>query len=796
MTFVGAQLRLSLRRQDAVFAVRSAGAHLPAVDNCHAGLSARSSSGRPIALRLGAGGADLEEEPLADAHGSGRRITLHARQPEAGLRLKLEFRLYDQRPFLFLRLAAANEGKETLRLERFTLLEAERRLGGAMRLAPAAGGALEAPAFFKAGWHDWVYSGLRHGRQHDVRTLLKPWVGRMLLDPALPIGRGRGDFWSAGWSVLSQGGQAIVAGFLTLADQFGRIHAVCRPRGSSLALIAPWDGVPLAPGEERTSEWGYLEFVELPHPEPLGNYAQAVARETTPRVPSAAPPLAWTHWYQFFQDISEERFRGAAQAIRGLTAELPFGMLQLDDGYQPAWGDWDRTNPRFPHGLKPLAAHIREQGFTPGLWLAPFVVQSGSRLEREHPYWLLRDRRGRPVRSGFFYSFFGHALDLSRPEVLEHLRRLGETLRGWGFDFIKADFCYAGALPGSRYDPRLTRAQALRRGLQALREGIGLDAFLLGCGCPFGPALGLVDAMRVGPDTAPSWHPELWNLPWTRPLLKAERSVASLRNNLRHTLVHSALHRRWWWNDPDCLLVREFDTRLSEGEVRSALSLIGLSGGLVVSSDDLQRLPAERRRLIALLSPVLSPGGRALDLLEREMPELYQVPLRTEWAGWQLLLAGNWSDRPQERTLELERLGLSGQAPLHVFDFWQRSYTRHTGPRLELGRLGPHASRLLRLSPAEPGQPAPSLVGDTLHITQGLEISGWEAAERTVRITLSDLGRRVEGELWLHLPGGGRSGAAPRATCGGEPTPVRLIGPELHAVEVRARGATVVGARW
>jgi hypothetical protein len=191
----------------------------------------------------------------------------------------------------------------------------------------------------------------------------------------------------------------------------------------------------------------------------------------------------------------------------------------------------------------------------------------------------------------------------------------------------------------------------------------------------------------------------------------------------------------------------------------------------------------------------LSPGGQALDLLEREMPELYQVPLRTDWAGWQLLLAGNWSDRPRERSLELERLGLPAERPLHVFDFWERTYFRHTGPRIELGRLAPHASRLLRLSPAEPAQPTACLVGDTLHITQGLEIANWEAAERSARITLHDLGRKVEGELWLHLPGAERAGRMPEATCGGKSCPVRRVGPEVYAVEVQAQGSAVVEVR-
>jgi hypothetical protein len=168
------------------------------------------------------------------------------------------------------------------------------------------------------------------------------------------------------------------------------------------------------------------------------------------------------------------------------------------------------------------------------------------------------------------------------------------------------------------------------------------------------------------------------------------------------------------------------------------------------------------------------------------------VPLRTEWAGWQLLLACNWSDRPRERAVELERLGLPEGAPLHVFDFWEQSYRRHTGPRLPLGLLEPHASRLLRLCQAEQAALVPSLVGDTLHITQGLEIAGWEAAERSARITLHDLGRRVEGELWLHLPGAERAGRMPEATCGGKSCPVRHMGSEVYAVEVQAQGSAVV----
>ena len=40
-----------------------------------------------------------------------------------------------------------------------------------------------------------------------------------------------------------------------------------------------------------------------------------------------------------------------------------------------------------------------------------------------------------------------------------------------------------------------------------IREAIGPDAYLLGCGAPILPSVGLVDAMRVGPDIAHHYEP-------------------------------------------------------------------------------------------------------------------------------------------------------------------------------------------------------------------------------------------------------------------------------------------------
>ena len=49
-----------------------------------------------------------------------------------------------------------------------------------------------------------------------------------------------------------------------------------------------------------------------------------------------------------------------------------------------------------------------------------------------------------------------------------------------------------------------TAASELGRRLLVAAKA-GDDAFLLGCGCPLGPAVGVVDAMRIGADVTPYW---------------------------------------------------------------------------------------------------------------------------------------------------------------------------------------------------------------------------------------------------------------------------------------------------
>jgi alpha-galactosidase len=148
-----------------------------------------------------------------------------------------------------------------------------------------------------------------------------------------------------------------------------------------------------------------------------------------------------------------------------------------------------------------------------------------------------------------------YALDGTYKAVQDHLRELFKTIRGYGIDYVKLDFCMiAASIPSARYsDPTATRAQALRRALAAIREGFGDDGFILGCTMPFGPAVGIVDAMRSSTDITPYWqsashqHAEAPNVP----------------NVCRNIINHNYMNGRLWINDPDTLIVRDDETELT-----------------------------------------------------------------------------------------------------------------------------------------------------------------------------------------------------------------------------------------
>ncbi len=212
-------------------------------------------------------------------------------------------------------------------------------------------------------------------------------------------------------------------------------------------------------------------------------------------------PRIWCSWYSLYTEIYEQQLLKILNDLGTLGSPnaLPFDTFQIDDGWQINIGDWE-PNRKFPSGMDWLADKIKQTGRKAGLWLAPLLVVRSSSIFREHRDWLLHDINGKPVSAGFNWSEPLYALDTTHPATLEWLDGLMKKIRGWGYDYIKLDFLYAGALPGKR-KIEMPREAAYRNGLKTIRTALG-DAYLLTCGAPILPSIGLCDGMRIGPDVA------------------------------------------------------------------------------------------------------------------------------------------------------------------------------------------------------------------------------------------------------------------------------------------------------
>lgn len=549
--------------------------------------------------------------------------------------------------------------------------------------------------FLRHGWQSWSFTGSRDlDAEGAVEFPSGPWLRGFHHGVGAPAAERDGWHESDLLSAAGSGERFCVAGLLERGGATGLVYLKREPEAVRVEVEARVE-TPLAPGERRA-----LETVRFALGDDVDRLLEGHASEhgAVAGARTGAPFQAgWCTWYHFFHEIDEPTFLRNLEALAAAREEIPIDLVQLDDGYQRSVGDWRETNAKFPSGLAAIATAIRDAGFRAGLWTAPFCVVPESRLFVEHGDWLLRRgddyHRGLPHRE-WAQDLWVHVLDCSRDDVCEHLAALFADLVELGFGYHKLDFLYTAAMQADSHDPSRTRAERLRRGLEAIRRGCGDEAFLLGCGCPLGPAIGVVDGMRIGPDVAPSWAPEP-----DREVPGILETVPSTRGAIRSTLARAFMHRRYWLNDPDCLMARTAETGLEVPEVASLATAIAASGGMTVFSDDVPALGRDERtrvrEVIALAREVDSAGtrgtARAMGLLEREIPD--GLVADTATGGFVALINGSEDEREVALPLADLRLDatavepapLLGTAPLSV-----------EGDALR-GALAPHQAAFARV---------------------------------------------------------------------------------------------------
>jgi len=473
---------------------------------------------------------------------------------------------------------------------------------------------------------------------------------------------------------------AVVTSLLTLSPP-GRDHLLLAftscfrfvgrfyLRPGSISVIVDTESLELAPGET----WQLEEFTSLSGNDRntlLANLANSLTKNHPNRkLPSV--PTGWCSWYCFSRKVTAPDVIANLNVISKQVPSLKY--IQIDDGYQPAMGDWLDPGTSFGGRIQDVLSEIKKRGFEPAIWVAPFIAAANSRILREHPDWFVQDHAGKPMAASevTFTGWGGggwRCLDGTHPEVQQHLEHVFRVMREeWGVTYFKLDANFWGAVHGGLFhDLAATRVQAYRRGMEAVRRGAG-DAFLLGCNHPIWPSIGLIDGSRSSGDISRRWK------------RVAECSQESLLRNWQNG--------RLWWNDPDAVLLTDrpqspMQGTLTEEEFRFHATSAYAAGGLILSGDDLTSIPADR---LKMLRDLLPPTGAAAIFDDSANLEVGRI---TTPQG-QRIAVFNRSDEARTISIPLRSTSL-------VHELWTGQQIAVHQNRIAL-EMPPHSGRLLIL---------------------------------------------------------------------------------------------------
>jgi hypothetical protein len=415
---------------------------------------------------------------------------------------------------------------------------------------------------------------------------------------------------------------------------------------------------------------------------------------------------------------------------RELT-KFGFEVLQIDDKWQISGRDFTTHKPTgpYPGGMKPTADKITSAGMTAGIWYIPFGWDHTRDIFKDHQDWFVKTESGEP----YTVHWAGTCLDMTHPEARDFLSEVVARMsKEWGYKYIKIDGLWTGLAAKITYpqpaykddnlgdatfhDPARTNLEAYRDGLKLVRRAAGDDVFILGCNIAqnmrtLGASFGLVDGMRVGRDISASWSKIL--------------PCVEMGSRLYF------MHWRLWYNDPDCLMVRE---PLTLDQARAWGSWIAVTGELNLVSEWLPGLPADRLDIVKRSMPNHGLCARPVDLLDTDIPCIWQLTDTRTNTRRDVIGIFNWDDKePQTISVPIDRLDLpaSPTGKYVGFEYWSRSYIAPFADRIEL-ILPPASCKVVALRPA---LEHPVIISTSRHISQGIvDIieEKWDASSLTL----------------------------------------------------------------
>jgi hypothetical protein len=459
--------------------------------------------------------------------------------------------------------------------------------------------------------------------------------------------------------------------------------------------------------------------------EGLEAYGDEIARMQNVRLKPC--PTGYMSWYseKYGGALNERAIIEIAQYLKKTFGDYGYDFVQIDDLWQAGSSsngpakDFTKVNPTgpYPGGMKPVAEIIKEIGLTPGLWMLPFAINHNDEILSDRKHLVATKPDGSPYE----VNWSGTALDLTRPDALAYVGKIiGLAVKEWGYSYLKLDGIHIGMASDQTYphhdyvednfgnvvfhDDDQSNMQAGRAGLVAVRAAAGDKTFILGCAVPqnersLAMTLGLVDAMRVGPDNVVRWGNPANRL--------------SVVGALRSSAVLYFLNGRVWWNDPDAIYARN---SWPLNEVRCYAGWVALTGMLNNQTDWSPDYSKERVDLLRTTMPNHQlTSVRPIDFLENDPARIWKLDYTID--GEKFIVVGlfNWGDTEETLEVNLECLGIEPQDTCYGLEFWEN---RVVGPFVnKISRTLP--GRHCEIISLQKKKNRPLLLGTSRHVTQG-----------------------------------------------------------------------------
>jgi hypothetical protein len=488
------------------------------------------------------------------------------------------------------------------------------------------------------------------------------------------------------------------------------------------------------------------------------------------------PPSGLCTWYYYYQDIDENEVKLNAEWIAGNLRDYGARYVQIDDGWQGETSegrhgsrDWTTVDKAFPHGMASLAATIRSLGLVPGIWIAPHGQSNEAVVKKNRGVFMLK-----PDGASASETWEGkYLIDPSAPAAIRYLKELFATMVGWGYDYFKIDgqpIVVDEYKSKAKFMKKPTAGEAAyRKTIAAIRSVIGPSRFLLGCwGLPL-EGMGFMDGSRTGGDVVLGWE--------------------GFFTALWPTMQSYFMHNIAWYTDPDVMLLRP---PLTLDQARVWATLQGLTGQALFASDRLPDLSAERVELLRRVFP--AADIRPLDLFPSPRNKrIWDLKISHLGRGYDVVGAFNFdSGKSDSIYVNWQELGIAGNGPVHVFDFWNHEYLGAWEAGLAV-ELAPTSCRVLTLMPDDGGI---QLLSTSRHITQGwVDLVRVERGPDSFR-GASRLIRDDPYELHFAFPRGKNFVIAAATARGADgPLPVKISNHQGWST-VRIDSAKTIEAEW